>query len=189
MEAIVIKLSEERRIVIFGGTMGAELDDILTDLGIFGNTIPVLGELGGVLSAINPVNWFAEDQFEAAARLISDLENKGCHTIFVAGHSLGGHIAVDVALNHDGIVECMAFDPPGRGRSDAAFQKIFNNNAVWKITTYKAIGSIVSMVGTQLGSQVKDLPVEDNMDAAPFPNHDIFKIAEALGGWDAVREK
>ena len=186
MEAIVIKLSGKRAIVIFGGTMGHEADDILTDMGIAGNSIPILGNLGSVLQAINPVSWFFEDQFEAASKVISDLEKEGYSTIFVAGHSLGGHIAVDVALNHDGIVECMAFDPPGR--SDTAWQKAFNSNAVWKITTYKAIGSIVSMVGTQLGYQVKDLPVEENW-AGPFPNHDMTKIAEALGGWDEVSEK
>ncbi len=69
------------------------------------SSAPIVGQAYGVLAAINPVGWFMKDQFEAASDVISDLEKEGYETIFVAGHSLGGHLAVDVTLNHDSIDE------------------------------------------------------------------------------------
>jgi hypothetical protein len=80
----------------------------------------------------------------------------------------------------------MAFDAPGRG--DSLYRNTYFADRVKIITSYRAEGSVVSMVGTQVARKVYMLKVKPNM-AGIFPNHGIFEIAEALGGMKEVKAK
>ena len=179
MEAIVIEMDSENAIVLFAGTNGGDINDILTDAGITADGSPGLKYISGFNHIVHPVeNLLTESQFEAANHLLDDLSAKYSN-ISVAGYSLGGHLAADVTLNHTSISECVTFDPPGRG--DTWLRTTFDpGDRVSKITNYVAGGSAVSAVGTHIG-EVHYVDVDFNM-AGPFPNHGIAQIADSIAG-------
>ena len=175
MEAIVINY-DYSAIVVFSGTHGDA--DIRTDIGIVADTSPawVISAIGNAFNTL-----FSETPYEAAHTLLADLGAR-YNDIIVCGHSLGGHLAVDVTLSFDVINACYAFDPPGRG--DALIHDVVNSGREQKIVNYCAEGSYVSMTGTQVGT-VNKVAVTPNMsgtDNIILTNHGIYEIAEALGG-------
>lgn len=184
MDAIFMEVDSQNAIVIFAGTEGFEdvLQDslIAIDAGIFGWTS---ARVFDVIKTLNPIEWFHENQPEAANRLIKELVGAGYQNIYVAGHSLGGHLAVDVTLNNSSVKECYAFDPPGRG--DAWYRQYVSASQASNITSYLCEGSYVSAIGKHVGKTLP-LNVEPNK-AGPLPNHGIDQIIDALGGLNEIQ--
>ena len=177
LDAILIEIDSDHAIMVFAGT--ESLGDGFTDVGVVADTVPGVQVVSAANHVANPVEWFSENQFEAANRIVKSLPYKD---VKVTGHSLGGHIAADVTLNNKNVSWCFTFDAPGRG--DAVIKNTFDQERVNRIFNYCAKGSNVNKVGMQIGS-TEYLNVEPNK-AGIFTNHSIDKIAEALGGRDEL---
>lgn len=184
MEAIVIRIDSSNAIVVFAGTksMADGLQDFLigVDSNFFSMPVTVAIDL---LKTINPIEWLNENQPEAANRVIKNLSSQGYSSIYVAGWSLGGHLAVDVTLNNDAVKECYAFDPPGRG--DTWYRKYVSAEQATRIVNYLCVDSFVSSIGEHIGTNI-ELNVVPNDSAPPFHNHGIEEIIDALGGRNSV---
>lgn len=159
LDAITLTDNNGNALVIFAGTK--DFKDMINDASILRGHAP-------------------EQEYQAIA-LINQLAQTHPN-ITVSGYSLGGYLATAATLKCPSITKCVTFDPPGR--YDKFFQDIFNSDACSKITTYEANGSLVSAVGLSEGKWTP-VSVEYNTDCF-FPNHNIEKIYEALGGDNAV---
>ena len=172
LDGIIIVVDSDNAIVVFAGTKEGQMGDYLQDAGIFLDGLP------GIQFLVAPANTtfelFSDDQIESANSLLSQLASFG-HNIYVTGYSLGGHIAVDVTLNHSEILECITFDPPGRG--DAIISG--SNGNAGKIINYCNKYSSISWVGDHIG-KVYMLDVYPNDIAGIFHNHDIVYMVDAL---------
>ena len=184
MEAIVIRIDSNNAIVVFAGTRSLMdgLQDFLVaaDSNIF--SMPISAAIG-LIKTLNPIEWLQENQPEAANRVIKNLSSQGYNTIYVAGWSLGGHLAVDVTLNNDAVKECCALDPPGRG--DTWYRKYVSAEQATRIVNYLCVDSFVSSIGEHIGTNI-ELNVVPNDSAPPFHNHGIEEIIDALGGRNSV---
>lgn len=185
MDAVQIIIDSSHTIVVFAGTKDFLdcLQDalILMDANIF--DMPVR-TVASTLSLFDPDNLFSESQPEAANCVIGQIVAQGYEHIYVAGHSLGGHIAADVTLKNEAVEECFAFDPPGRG--EGWFHNLLNGARAGLITNYLHVGSIVHMVGAQVG-KTHSLNVEPDWSYPPLCWwHSIDKAYSALGGVDAI---
>lgn len=186
MEAVQINIDQRHAIVIFAGTNPQQASDILQDVVVAGDAWYGLPSsvVKGILGAVDPDSLFKNDQPAAARRLIEQIVTGGHDALFVAGHSLGGHLAVDVTLNNDNIVECCAFDPPGRG--DAAVQALTNGDRTKKITSYLHKWSFIHCIGAHVGETIV-LEVEIKWEDSPLFYHNINSAFEALGGLDSIQ--
>lgn len=144
----------DKAVVVFVGTNG-DVGDYIADATLTVTATPVQ-----TLEARNIINTL-EDHYEQ---------------IVVTGHSLGGHLATDVALRNSEVTKCVAFDPPGR--YDAPIQNAFNKENTSKLKTYEACGSAISSVGYETGD-VDRLEVEKN-GSFLTQNHSIEKIRDKL---------
>lgn len=156
-----ILIEEDKAVVVFAGTNG-DIGDYLADakLTVTGTPIQTL-----------------------EARMVIDILEDHYEEIVVTGHSLGGHLATDVALRNSKVSRCIAYDPPGR--YDAPIQNVFNKKNASKLTTYEAIGSAISSVGYETGDVVR-LEVEKN-GSFLTQNHEIEKIRNKL--WEIETQK
>ena len=91
---------------------------------------------------------------------------------------------VVVCQKNEAVEECFAFDPPGRG--EGWFHNLLNGARAGLITNYLHVGSIVHMVGAQVG-KTHSLNVEPVWSYPPLCWwHSIDKAYSALGGVDAI---
>lgn len=174
MDAVVIQVDSNNAIVVFAGTH--DFEDKVQDAMLFIDSTP-----GLQLLAV-PVQWLTTGQPEVANQLVGSLISQGYRNLYVAGHSLGGHLAVDVTLQNDRVSECFAFDAPGRG--DAWYKQFFADSQARKITVYCNTGSKVSAVGMQIGTVIK-LNVREN-GSGLMVNHGIEEMIDALGGRSSI---
>jgi len=144
----------DKAVVVFAGTNG-DVGDYIADARLTAGGAPL--------------------QTQQARSLINQLE-KQYGEIVVTGHSLGGHLATDVALRNSKVTKCVAFDPPGR--YDALIQNSLNRDNVSKLTTYEANGSLISAVGLETGN-VERLTVKETGNVVTH-NHSIKEIRNAL---------
>lgn len=185
MDAIEIKLDKKHAIVVFAGTKDF-MDGLQDAMIVMDSNLLTAGvkELAAAMTLFDPETVINEKQPEAANHLIQSLVNGGYTDIFVAGHSLGGHLAANVTLNSDAVKECVAFDPPGRG--EAWFQNVLNNQRAKRVINYLFDGSPVNMVGKHVGLSLK-LKVAWSDSYPPLLHyHDISKAYDKLGGDNAI---
>lgn len=156
----IFELDSDHAVVSFGGTQ--DLGDVFADAQL------LLGN----------VNY----QSATATELIKSLPYKN---IMTTGHSLGGHVAADVALFSDKVTECVVFDAPGRSGVQA-ITSMFGDGS--KIKNYAAMGDIVHLAGIQPGS-LEYVDVGPNPDTmGVFGNHSLPDIINAFCA-DAYSER
>ena len=178
LQVIEIKLDPKNVILIFAGTKEGQFGDIVQDVGIALDSTPGVKYISGAMNAVQDL--FNQNQIEAGNQLANELSHFGYNT-YLTGYSLGGHIAVDVALHCQELTECVAIDPPGRG--DTIITGSSKNRD--KITNYINRWSSISWVGQHVGT-VYYLDVEENWLLGVIHNHDIEYTINALGGYGAL---
>jgi len=156
--AITIEDGNGNALVIYDSTDWLELGDLAAD----GNIL-----IGNKSS-----------QSTQAIELMEKV-SKNNSNITTIGHSLGGYLATSATLKNSAVTKCVAFDPPGR--YDAGFQALFNREQFNKVTTYEAVGSVVSAVGAEVGSyEPIFIDGKDNFC------HGIVQISNALNKQDSM---
>ena len=178
LQVIEIKLDPKNVILIFAGTKEGQFGDIVQDVGIALDSTPGIKYISCAMNAVQDL--FNQNQIEAGNQLANELSHFGYNT-YLTGYSLGGHIAVDVALHCQELTECVAIDPPGRG--DTIISGSSQNRD--KITNYINRYSSISWVGQHVGT-VYSLDVEENWLLGVIHNHDIEYTIDALGGCGAL---
>ena len=178
LQVIEIKLDPKNVILIFAGTKEGQFGDIVQDVGIALDSTPGIKYISCAMNAVQDL--FNQNQIEAGNQLANELSHFGYNT-YLTGYSLGGHIAVDVALHCQELTECVAIDPPGRG--DTIISGSSQNRD--KITNYINRYSSISWVGQHVGT-VYSLDVEENWLLGVIHNHDIEYTIDALGGYGAL---
>jgi hypothetical protein len=157
LDYCIFKIDDDHAIVSFGGTKGDDSRDVLDDI-----RIATTG---------------ASHQAALANELIHSLPYDN---IMVTGHSLGGFVAADVAVNNSKVKECVTFDAPGHGglpgigviNQIGALWNTFSGNTE-KITNYYAVGDVVHKAGAmQLGRTYSVDVGPDPITYGDFGAHD-----------------
>ena len=167
--AIVIENDRDSATVIFAGTNG-DFNDVMTDIAIAFGTKYIAQEM-------------------QANGLIDGLSKKHSH-ISVTGHSLGGYLAVNTAINHTNVEKCIAFDPPKQTGEEVAKYNADDN----RITSYVTTGLVHhGGFGGHINERLVDYPwntrdEENNLALDRIFQHNIDDIYNAMGG-DAALER
>ena len=155
LDFCIFEIDKDHAIITFGGTNDAYdiADDIRIGLGL------------------DP------KQAAIANKLIEGLPYEN---IMVTGHSLGGYIASDVAINNSKVKECVVFDAPGRGGITGLGALGSVNELNPKIINYYAKGDNVHNVGIQPGRSYA-VDVGSNAKVyGPLGEHDLIDLVYAF---------
>lgn len=170
VEGFIIELDNHNAVVVFAGT--DDVIDFVADAGI------------ATLSHRNPVK---ETQKLVADLVVGNLERRGYDNIQVAGHSLGGYLATDVAMKHKGVSECVTFDAPKHTALEVAANYSGTQDKSYR--NYNPNGGIVNKAGMVQPGTTTQVTVQENW-AGPLHNHQIVRILEdGMGGMDEINRQ
>lgn len=168
LQTLVIKIDSKNAVVVFAGTDPGSARDYLADIAIaFDNQIGL------------------NVQSVSAYNVVHDLEKAGYTNIQVAGHSLGGYLAIDVALACSSVKECTTFDAP---QHDAISSRVYQlNSRKDVITNYRIMGSSGWKEGSIVSSDYLGLrkPIGETI-AVDTDSHKIKNIFNAMSGGDGM---
>ena len=145
---------------------GAEIEHVSDSLTGFAYTIIKLDDDNAIVAFRGSDDWkdwtFTNAPSVAAGQNIQAMEAKKLidslpySNIQVTGHSLGGYLAIEVALTSDKVKECVVFNALARSTGKELLQNYRNSEAAKKITQYRTSKDPASssLTGIRIGTTI-----------------------------------